>query len=73
MAGLVVIIIWMGCVYLVLKGISILQIGMASNNASRGGMIAIGFAALTVSIIAALFFLRASGEQASALSSLGGF
>lgn len=73
MAGLLVIIIWMGCVYLILKGVSILQIGMASNNASRGGLIAIGFAALAVSIIAALFFLRASGEQASALSSLGGF
>jgi len=73
MAGLLVIIIWMGCVYLVLKGISILQIGLASNNANRGGLIAIGLAAFTVSIIAALFFFRASGEQASALSSLGGF
>jgi hypothetical protein len=71
MAGLLLIIIWMGCVYLVLKGVSILQIGMASNNTNRAGLIAVGLAALTVSIIAAFFFIRASGDQALLLSKLG--
>lgn len=71
MAGLLQIIIWMGCVYLVLKGVSILQVGMASSNTNRGPLIVVGYAALAVAIIAAFFFVRVSGEQTATLMSIG--
>lgn len=70
MAGLLQIIIWMGCVYLILKGVSILQVGMASSNTNRGPLIAVGYAALAVAIIAAFFFARVSGEQTAMLMSV---
>lgn len=71
MAGYLQIIIWMGCAYLILKGLSILQVGLASNRADRGLLIAIGIAGLGVAVISALGFFWVSAEQTLMMTDIG--
>jgi uncharacterized membrane protein HdeD (DUF308 family) len=68
MAGMLQIITYLLGVYLVMKGIEILQIGLASTRPDRRGLIFIGIVALIVCVAAAGFFVNAQDEQARSLS-----
>jgi len=68
MLGMLQIITYLLCVYLVFKGFEILQIALASSRPDRAGPIAIGIMLLLVSFGAAYFFWHAADQQASAVS-----
>jgi hypothetical protein len=68
MAGMLQILTYLLSFYLVVKGIEILQIGLASNRPSRTAVIAIGAVALTACVVAAFGFSALQDEQASHLS-----
>ncbi len=68
MAGMLQILTALLAVYLVMKGVEILQIGLASNRPSRTLLIWIGAGALMVCIIAAFAFVGMQDEQAESLS-----
>jgi hypothetical protein len=57
MAGFIQILIYMLCVYMVLKGVEIFQIGLANNTDSRRFALTIGWLSLIGSILAAGVFL----------------
>lgn len=58
MIGMLEILTYMLAFYLVVKGIEILQIGLAGSRPKRGGTITLGIAALTACAVAAFYFLR---------------
>jgi hypothetical protein len=62
------ILTYMLAFYMVLKGVEILQIALASGKDKRGGIIAIGTLTLVGCIIAAVAFVVMQDEQASSLS-----
>jgi hypothetical protein len=68
MAGMLQIITYVLCFYLVIKGIEILQIGIASSRSSRAGPISLGACALIACIVAAGAFVAMQDEQAFSLS-----
>ena len=68
MAGMIQIITYMLAFYLVLKGLEILQIGLASNRTSRKGMITLGALTLVACIVAAVGFVALQDQQAMSLS-----
>ncbi|NIK44484.1 hypothetical protein [Xanthomonas arboricola] len=68
MAGMLQILTYMLAFYMVLKGIEILQIALASNKEKRGGIIAIGSLTLVGCILAAAAFVFMQDEQASSIS-----
>lgn len=73
MVGMLQIITYVLAFYLVLKGIEILQIGVASNRENRSGMITTGVVVLIICIIAAIAFVGMQDEMAKHVSSgLGG-
>lgn len=68
MAGMLQILTYMLAFYMVLKGIEILQIALASNREARGGIITLGVLTLVGCIIAAIAFATFQDEQAASLS-----
>ena len=54
--------------YLVMKGIEILQIGLASNRTKRAGMILVGCLALVACLVAAYGFTAWQDSQAMTMS-----
>ncbi len=68
MAGMVQILTYLLCFYLVVKGIEVLQIALASGRESRGAMITLGVLTLIACIGAAFVFAFLQDNQASSLS-----
>ena len=68
MAGMLQIITYLLSLYLVIKGIEILQIALASNREHRGGIILIGILTLAVCVVAALGFSWMQDQQAKSMS-----
>jgi len=64
MAGMLQIITYLLSFYLIIKGIEVLQIGLASNNENKTGIIVFGSLVLIVCIIAAAFFVNMQDQQA---------
>jgi uncharacterized membrane protein len=69
MAGMLQIITYLLAFYLVIKGVEILQVGMASSRQNRGILLAVGCVSLAACVAAAAFFVFLQDEQARALSS----
>lgn len=68
MAGMLQILTYLLSFYLVIKGVEILQIGLASKRENRIAVIAIGAVALLACIIAAFVFSSMQDTQAAAMS-----
>jgi uncharacterized membrane protein len=62
------IITYLLAFYLVVKGLEILQIALASNRQNRAGIIVIGILAVIVCTIAAVGFVAMQDEQAQSMS-----
>ena len=69
MAGMLQILTYLLSFYLVIKGIEILQIALASSRPKRDGVILLAGLTLTACVIAALGFSFAQDQQAMSLSS----
>jgi hypothetical protein len=54
--------------YLVIKGVEILQIGLASNRSKRGGLIAFGGLTLAACMVAAVGFTVMQDNQARSIA-----
>jgi hypothetical protein len=67
MAGMLQIITYLLSFYLVIKGIEILQIGLASTRANRTGVVAFGVVVLVACIIAAIAFTAMQDHQAMSM------
>lgn len=70
MAGMLQILTWMLCFYLVVKGVEVLQIGLASNRPNRTALIILGGATLAACALAALTFASMQDLQAASLASI---
>ena len=68
MAGMLQILTYLLAVYLVVKGIEVLQIALASTREKRGGIIALGVLTLIVCILAAGSLTYMQDIQARAMS-----
>ena len=68
MTGMLQIVTYLLCVYLVIKGVEILQIAIMGNRESRSLGIAIGILSLVVCVGAALFFYKFINMQAESMS-----
>ncbi|MGP8049677.1 MAG: hypothetical protein ACLPYB_03620 [Desulfobaccales bacterium] len=68
MVGMLQIMTYILCVYLIFKGIEILQIALMSNRENRTSGIIIGIIVIAVSIIAALIFTYMIDVQANSVS-----
>jgi hypothetical protein len=68
MAGMLQIITYLLAFYLVVKGIEVLQIGLASGRENRTPLIIIGGLCLLACIIAAAGFVTMQDEQASSVA-----
>lgn len=68
MAGMLQIITYLLAFYLVIKGIEILQIGLASNREKRTGLIILGALTLIACVVAGAGFVSMQDRQAQALS-----
>jgi uncharacterized membrane protein HdeD (DUF308 family) len=69
MAGMLQILTYLLCFYLVIKGIEVLQIGLASGRETRKTVIIIGALTLIASIIAAISFVNMQDNQAASMQS----
>ena len=69
MVGMIQILTYLLCVYLVFKGLEIVMIALASARADRAGLVTIAVLLFLVSVGAAFFFWHAADQQASAVSS----
>jgi uncharacterized membrane protein HdeD (DUF308 family) len=68
MVGMLQIITYLLCVYLIFKGIEILQIALMSNRENRTSGIIIGIIMILISIIAAVYFANMIDVQANSVS-----
>ena len=68
MAGMLQIITYLLAFYLVIKGLEILQIGLASNRENRNGLIMFGILVLIACTIAAFSFSCMQDRQAGSIS-----
>jgi uncharacterized membrane protein HdeD (DUF308 family) len=68
MAGMLQILTYLLGVYLVVKGIAVLQIALASNREGRAGMIGLGILTLLGCIVAAIVFANMQDQQAQSLN-----
>ena len=68
MAGMIQIITYLLAFYLVIKGVEILQIALASSRENRVAVILIGSFTLIVCILAAGLFIRMQDEQARSMN-----
>jgi NADH:ubiquinone oxidoreductase subunit 6 (subunit J) len=69
MAGMLQILTYLLAVYLVVKGIEVLQIGLASSRTDRTGPVTIGILTLIGCLIAALIFTTWQDSQAHSMNS----
>lgn len=69
MIGMLQIITYMMAFYLVLKGVEILQIGLASSRTNRKTMLTIGGLCIAACLVAAFAFVSMQDSQASSSSS----
>ena len=67
MAGMLQILTYLMAFYLVIKGVEVLQIGLASNRTSRGGVIVIGGLTLAACVVAAIGFSAMQDTQAQSM------
>ena len=68
MIGMLQIITYLLCVYLVFKGFEIAQLAITSARENRAAAFVIGIFAIVVSICAARYFVVAIDSQATAVS-----
>lgn len=68
MAGMLQILTYLLCFYLVVKGVEILQIGLASGRADRRPVIILGALTLVACVLAALVFVNMQDSQAHMMS-----
>lgn len=68
MAGMLQILTYLLSVYLVVKGIEVLQIALASSRESRQGLIVLGALTLAGCIVAGISFSAMQDTQAESLS-----
>ena len=68
MAGMLQILTYLLTFYLVVKGIEVLQIALASNREKRGGIIVLGVLTLVACILAAGSFSYMQDIQARSMS-----
>jgi len=68
MAGMLQILTYLLSFYLVIKGVQVLQTGLASSREDRNVLIAIGALTLAACVIGALVFTSMQDEQARSLS-----
>lgn len=68
MAGMLQIITYLLSFYLILKGIEILQIALASNRQHRFGILLLGVLTLIACLVAAGGFVSMQDKQAQSLS-----
>ena len=68
MPGMLQIITYLLAFYLVVKGIEVLQIALASNRDKRRDIITIGVLTLIACVIAALVFAYMQAQQAHSIS-----
>ena len=70
MVGMLQVLTYMLAFHLVIKGLEILQIGLASNRAKTGDVIKVGVLALTACVVAAIGFVVMQESQAAKIDSL---
>ena len=70
-AGMLQIITYLLAFYLVMKGVEILQIGLASARENRSPLIIIGVISIVACIIAAYSFTKWQDDQARSLQRSG--
>jgi hypothetical protein len=68
MAGMLQIVTYLLSFYLVIKGVEILQIGLASARSDRRHLVLIGSLTLAACVVAALVFSSMQDNQASSIS-----
>jgi uncharacterized membrane protein HdeD (DUF308 family) len=68
MAGMIQIVTYLLAIYLVFKGVEILQIALCSPREKRGLTITIGILAVVISILAGFTIVDMQDKQASAMS-----
>lgn len=68
MVGMLQVITYVLCFYLIIKGAEILQIALASNREKRGGIITFGVLVLIACIVAAGGFVTLQDRQAVSVS-----
>lgn len=68
MAGMLQILTYLLAFYLVIKGIEVLQIGLASNRDKRSGIIVLGALTVAACLVAAIGFAALQDQQAETLS-----
>ncbi len=68
MAGMLQILTYLLCFYLVIKGVEILQIGLSSGRAGRSGVITLGALTLVACVTAAFVFANMQDQQATSMS-----
>lgn len=68
MAGMLQILTYLLSFYLVIKGVEVLQIGLASNRPSRTAVITFGALVLVACVIAAISFSAMQDHQAMSMS-----
>jgi hypothetical protein len=69
MVGMLQIITYLLCVYLVFKAVEIFNIGLASNSDIRDASMAIGALAIIASIVLSIYFTNVIDGQAQAVAS----
>ena len=70
MVGMLHILTYLLCVYLVFKGVEIFQIAWMSNRQSRVGAMMLGLLMIGLSVFLAFVFVGCADSQVSALSNL---
>lgn len=61
------IIGWLLCIYLIFKGVEILQIGLASPKENKAFMLLIGWGAVVISVVLAVVFIGVLDMQGGSL------
>lgn len=69
MPGMLQIITWLLSFYLVMKGVEILQIGLASNRSNRSGLIFIGCLSIAACVAVGAYLTDMQDKQAQSISS----
>ncbi|MGA9742840.1 hypothetical protein [Candidatus Binatus sp.] len=71
MVGMLQILTYLLAFYLIIKGIEVLQIGLASNRQDRSGPVILGVVVLLACVVAAVGFTIMQDEQAARSTSQG--
>ena len=68
MAGMIQILTYLLAFYLVIKGIEVLMIGLASSRPSRSGIVGLGMLTVVACVVAAAGFVLMQDNQAESMS-----